>query len=437
MRPFIAVLCMSCCALAADAPSIPTEKLNNPDIALYRRSPTELWVYDTRPEVGVGSHSLDDNDIKLIRAANIRLVRITMYWGAIENTETPGKYDAKALRDWDNLVDLADRGGIALLVVVHSNPPGANFANREASYKRFANFMSLVARRYPKVHFWELWNEMDQGFTDLFGAEKPEVPLRERGKMYAEMLKVAYPAIKQSNPKAWVLTGGMTDWNEFPRGIYEGGGRDYFDLMNLHTYGVPVIYAFTARGLTLYNVMKEFHDEARPIWNTEFGIDAGNVVNAWEFPHARKEAKEDGADFDAVHLTTWRDCIEDNAKRHLYVKILGYQFKAGNETSKDRMEKEAKLPPGMKQDDYGFGLLRADGKTPRPAYLYLRDQNPNAAILKSPDRKIDIEAYIPDGYTPIGHAFDYEWRKPVMIIKDVKVSSLEPTIIRLKPPPPK
>ncbi len=421
-------------AFAADAPAIPTEKLNNPDITVYRRSPTELWVYDTRSEVGVGSHSLDDADIKLIRGANIRLVRITMYWGAIENTETPGKYDAKALRDWDNLVDRADRAGISLLVVVHSNPPGTNFPNRQAGYQRFANFMSVVTKRYPKVRFWELWNEMDQGFTDLFGANQPEIPLRERGKMYAEMLKLAYPVIKQANPRAWVLTGGMTDWNEFPRGIYEGGGRDFFDFMNLHTYGVPVIYGFVARGLTLYSVMKDFHDEGRPIWNTEFGIDAGNVVNAWGFPHARKEPKEDGADFDAVHLASWKDCIEDNARRRLYVKTLGYQFKAGNETSKERMQNEAKLPTGMIQDDYGFGLLRADGKTPRPTYLYLKSENPNAVILKSTERKLDIEAYIPDGYTPIGHTFDYEWRKPVMIIKDVKVSTLEPTIIRLKPP---
>jgi len=83
MRAFFAGLLICCCISAADAQPIPTEKLNNPHIALYRRSPTELWVYDTRPEVGVGSHSLDDNDIKLIRAANIRLVRITMYWGLI------------------------------------------------------------------------------------------------------------------------------------------------------------------------------------------------------------------------------------------------------------------------------------------------------------------------------------------------------------------
>src|SRR3954464_4013590 len=107
------LLWMACITFAADAPPIPTEKLNNPDIALYRRSPTELWAYDPRPEVGVGSHSLDDTDIKLIKAANIRLVRITMYWGQIENTESPGKLDPTAFRNRDNLVDRADRAGLS------------------------------------------------------------------------------------------------------------------------------------------------------------------------------------------------------------------------------------------------------------------------------------------------------------------------------------
>src|SRR3712207_8611653 len=38
------------------------------------------------------------------------------------------------------------------------------------------------------------------------------------------------------------------------------------------TYGVPVIYAFVGCGLSIYSVMKDFKDEGRPLWNTEFGI---------------------------------------------------------------------------------------------------------------------------------------------------------------------
>ena len=411
---------------------IPNERLTNDDVAVYRRSPTELWVYDTRPEVGVGVHIVDDNAVRLVRGANLRLVRTTLYWNVVEPAEE-GKYDEKALAEFDAEVARCDRAGVVLLVVVHGNPPGVTFANRADGYRRFARFMGDMAKRYPTVRFWELWNEMDQAFTDLFGASDPTIPLRQRGKYYAQMLKLAYPAIKQANPKSWLLTGGMTDWSEFPRGIYEGGGRDSFDFMNLHTYGVPVVYAFVGRGLSLYEVMKDFDDEARPIWNTEFGIDAGNVVNAWGFPHARTPVLEDGPEFDAVHLTSWRECVEDNARRRLCVKALGYQLLAGNETAKERMEKEAKLPPGHTPDDYGFGLIRANGKTPRSTYQWLKKSNPNADVLKTPERTLDVEAYVPDGATPVDYEFDYEWRRPWMIIKNVKVNSLEPTVIRLKP----
>ena len=418
-------------AVAQPALSIPNDRLTNADVAVYRRSVTELWVYDTRPEVGVGAHHISDGDVALMRAANLRLVRITMYWNQIENTTTPGVYNAAKLAEWDETVRRCESGGIVPLILVHANAPGVKFAQRQEGYQRFAKFMGDMVKRFPRVKFWELWNEMDAGFTDLFGAEA-KVPMRERGRMYAEMLKVTYPAIKSANSNTWVLMGGMTDWSEFPRGVYEAGGAAHFDFMNLHTYGVPVVYAFVGRGFALYSVMKEFHDEGRPLWNTEFGIDAGNVVNAWGMPHARKTPKEDGAEFDAMHLATWRDCVEDNARRRNYVKALGYQWAAGNETAPEKM-KEAKLPAGHTQHDYGFGLLRADGKTPRPAYTWLKETNPNRGITTTPKRTLDVEAYIPDGLTPIGHAFDYKWRKPWMLIKGVTVNSLEPTVIRLAP----
>ena len=423
-------------SLTAAAQAIPNDRLLNTDVAVYRRSPKELWVYDTRPEVGVGAHGLDTKTVKLIRTLDIRLVRHTMYWNQIENTETPGKYDPKTLAYWDELVPRCKAAGIELEVVVHGNPPGVDFTHRQEGYRRFASFMADMSARYPSIRFWELWNEMDQAFTDLFGNGNADISLRERGKMYAEMLKLTYPAIKSANPKAWVLTGGMTDWNDFPRGIYEGGGGPYFDFMNIHTYGVPVLYGWVSRGLSLNSVMREFHDDGRPIWNTEFGIDAGNVVNAWGFPHSGNPPKEDGAGFDEIHLQTWKECLEDNVRRRLYVKTLGYQFTAGNETSRERLQKEGHLPAGRSQDDYGYGLLRADGHTPRPTYDWLKKQDLNHRIIgPSGTRTVDIELYVPDGAVPVGYKFDYEWRKPWMIIKGFVVRSLEPTVIKLDAAP--
>lgn len=419
--------------MAAFNASIPNDRLLNPDIAVYRRSSAELWVYDARPEVGVGSHQADRQALDQIRALKMRLMRITMYWNEVENTTTPGRYDPAALAKWDDIARRCRQAGIVPVVVVHGNLPGVGFANRQEGYRRFARFMGDMASRYPSIRFWELWNEMDAAFTDLFGAGRDDVPMAQRGRLYAEMLRLVYPAIKKANPRAWVLTGGMTDWNEFPRGIYEGGGRDHFDFMNLHTYGVPVLYAFVGRGLALYSLMREFGDEGRPVWNTEFGIDAGNVVSAWGVPHKRMPPEADGASFDEVHRQTWQECLEDNRRRRLYVKALGYQLVAGNETAKERVSREARLPRGHTADDYGFGLLRADGRTPRPAFTYLQKRDFNAPLRQSEKRVIDIELYVPDGATPIAYEFDYQWRRPWMIVWKVPVNTLEPTVIRLKP----
>lgn len=106
---------------------------------------------------------------------------------------------------------------------------------------------------------------------------------------------------------------------------------------------------------------------------------------------------------------------------------------AGNETARERLSKELKLPAKMTQDVFGFGLVRADGKTPRPAYDWLRKADPNAPLLKDKERAMDVEAFVSDGMVPVGYQYDYAWRQPWVVIKGVKVGTLEPTVIKLQP----
>jgi hypothetical protein len=291
--------------------------------------------------------------------------------------------------------------------------------------------MHDMARRFPKIRYWELWNEMDVAFTDLFGAGRPDVPLRERGKLYARMLKTAYPQIREANPDAWVLTGGMTDFNEFPRGIYEGGGRDSFDIMALHTYGVPLEWSFSARGLQLRRVMAEFGDADRPLWNTEFGIDAGNFVGAWGYPHAHTPAQKDGDFFDHEQERQWQACLASNREPSLYAKLRPYQFAAGNERDDDhQIRRRAQLPPGMTIDDYGFGIVRRDGRTPRPTYEWLLREQLNRTIQSEQSYQVDVRCRPPKNLVPIG--YDYSWQDDEMVIRRVKVDSAYPARIRLK-----
>jgi len=422
------------CLPVAAAPrgSIPAQMLTNDNLRVYRRSPTELWVYDMRPELGMGMHGVPDEQLDMVRALGIRVVRHTMYWYSMENSTEPGVYDPGYLARWDDLVQRCQQKGIELEVIVHGNAPGLSFDNRYEGYRRFAQFVAAMAARYPTIRFWELWNEMDVGFTDLFGAgatgpDGQPFPMVERGKMYAEMLKLAYPAIKKANPQAWVLTGGMSNVGDFVRGIYEGGGKDYFDIMNIHTYGVPVRNSFIARGLHVYQVMKEFGDENRPLWNTEWGIDAGNLVAAWGWPHDRGE--DDASSFDEGHKGQWRAVLEDHWRRRLYQKVLPYQFDANNER---QVEGEPQLPEGMTMNDFGFGIVRADSLTPRPTYNWLKELQFNRYINHQPIRTMDVEVYLPDGAHPVGYDYANKWREGILIIHDVTVNSLYPTVIKLE-----
>lgn len=397
----------------------------------YLKSPSELIVYDARPELGIGMHGIDDESVSLVRKLGVRFVRHTMYWYLIENTTTPGKYDEAQLHAWDELVRVCQAQGVILVVVVHGNAPGVTWANRDEGYQRFARFMHDMAERYPQIRYWELWNEMDGAFTDLFGAGRADVPVRERGKLYARMLQLVYPQIRAGNPDAWVLTGGMTDWNEFPRGIYEGGSRESFDIMAIHTYGVPLEWSFSARGAQLRRIMKECGDADKPVWNTEFGIDAGNVVGAWGYPHARQPPEDDAVSFDQEQRRQWQACLATNRELGLYARLLPYQFAAGNERDDDgQIRQRSQLPTDMTIDDFGFGIVRRDGRTPRPTYQWLLEEQVNRVVQEEPTYETDISCRPARDRVPVG--YDYSWQGEDMVIHHVRIDSAYPTRIELR-----
>jgi hypothetical protein len=346
------------------------ERLEAAGIPAHYEVPSEsgVLVFDPRPELGVGMHQVDQSSLDIARKADIRFVRFTLYWNHIEDSEDPGAHNPSALAEADRAFHLFSEHDMIPVVVVHGNPPGVSFANRREAYRRFARFMAFAAGRWPGVRYWELWNEMDVAFTDLFGASvEPEVPMAERGRMYAEMLREAYPAIKGANPEAVVVTGGMTDHTEFPTGIYQAGGGAFFDIMNLHTYGIPVQWSFVLRGAALRDLMTQHGDARKPLWNTEFGVDAGSMVRAWGVPEENAPEIWDNQQRDML-----AECIQFAIKSGLYQKFFIYQFQAGNEAEGDRIaEAGVAFPEGRTVHDYGFGLMRADGRTPRPAWEWI------------------------------------------------------------------
>jgi hypothetical protein len=112
----------------------------------------------------------------------------------------------------------------------------------------FARFLTDLVNRYKRppyyVRHWELVNEPDYVYSN--GHEGGLGCWGHEGDRYAQMLAVAYPAIKAADPEATVLMGGVAhDWftevggpfyRYFPDDVMTAGGGDYLDVLNFHYF---------------------------------------------------------------------------------------------------------------------------------------------------------------------------------------------------------
>ena len=133
----------------------------------------------------------------------------------------------------------------------------------------WGQFVYQTALRYRgRVDVWEVWNE-------------PDLTLFWQGTaaQYAQLLKVAYLAIKAANPEATVLFGGLAYWYDpnFYKQVLDVIAADpesaahngYFDVMSLHLY---------SNVETPYDISREVMAEVasrvgpHPLWLTETGV---------------------------------------------------------------------------------------------------------------------------------------------------------------------
>ncbi len=107
----------------------------------------------------------------------------------------------------------------------------------------YARWAGMVVERYdgdgiddapgsPRIAAWEIWNEPDIADTWL---PQPD-PYR-----YGVMLRLAYAAIKQADPTALVLNGGVMTFdaigvNAFMDTVVQVAGWDSFDVLSLHPW---------------------------------------------------------------------------------------------------------------------------------------------------------------------------------------------------------
>ncbi|MFN0071841.1 MAG: hypothetical protein ACKVVP_10180 [Chloroflexota bacterium] len=206
----------------------------------------------------------------------------------------------------------------------------------------------IVARHAGVVDHWIVWNE-----PDLYD---PTIRYTFSGSYeeYLQLVKVAYLNVKEVNPRAKVIIGGMAYWwdREYNRTPYLLGlmevlktDRDrekhdnYFDILALHTYGNPL------NSYAIPKLAKEWLDVRglkKPIW-----INESNVV-PYNDPVQPLPAVEMRATLDeqaSYVIQSYALGIAAGVERHAIYKMLDEEPEGGQY----------------------YGLIRNDGST-RPAY---------------------------------------------------------------------
>jgi hypothetical protein len=183
-----------------------------------------LWW---RPEVA-------HRDLGLIQDAGFAWVKQWFSWRDIEGLGK-GQYDWETT---DRVVDQVEQFGLKLMVRVDHAPDWAGPPPGNADH--FADFLSTLATRYKgRIHAYQVWNEPN--LAREWGNKPPNA--RE----YTQMLAKAYPAIKNADPNAYVISAGLAPTTElsqravpdtqFVQAMYDAGAKPYFDLLGAHGAG--------------------------------------------------------------------------------------------------------------------------------------------------------------------------------------------------------
>lgn len=214
---------------------------------------------------GVEMYNLDSSNglDAMLSAGAYWIRRNALLWSQAEPTQ--GNYYPYSQPVLQEELITASNLGVEVLLIVRSAPDWARqIASQDCSrikpdkLQAFADFMKWAVERYsaPPYHvkYWQIWNEPDVppsvavsgGINGCWGDPSDAY---YGGGYYAEVLRAVYPKVKEANPEAKVLLGGLLlDCNpsnpncddpqqsRYLEGILANGGGDYFDAVAFNAY---------------------------------------------------------------------------------------------------------------------------------------------------------------------------------------------------------
>lgn len=215
-------------------PPTPTTAIQDPNGTYSMTSPDYgiqafLWW---RPEVA-------SRDLGLINEMGFRWVKQVFAWADIEGAKK-GHYN------WvqaDQVVQMTEEAGLKLIARL-DRPPGWTGAGAPNGppqrYEDFGDFCYAMASRYKgRIQAYQIWNEPN--LAREWGGQPPNP------QEYTRLLSIAYARIKEADPRALVISAGLTPTGTlsdqvmpdttYLEQMYQAGFQRYCDMVGAHAAG--------------------------------------------------------------------------------------------------------------------------------------------------------------------------------------------------------
>lgn len=313
-----------------NSPSEPTEKEGNPTSTpeSLRESPFCVATHIN------SSHYSPEERIKMldaVAAANVDWVRFDFVHRILDPESS--EEDIESIKQ---IVDEAISRDIQVIGTLPQWGPLEGEWMSVMDIEEYTGYVRDTTELFKgRVDVWEIGNEPN---IPPFWEGEPNVA------EYVKYLKAAYTAIKEVNPEAVVISGGIAPENPvgWLEGMYENGAKGYFDSFGYHPYtqpGPPTNENFTVMR-RLHEIMVE-NGDAGEIHATEVGWPTDG-------PDSVSEADQ------ANYIRQVFEAALTPEYRFLTVACI-YRLELGGE-------------------DSGFGLFRdKNNSEPKPAFKVLQE----------------------------------------------------------------
>jgi hypothetical protein len=268
-------------------PALAAEQSATVSASVARSAAADTQVGSQQPGIAWEPAAQMNANLDAMVAAGMTWVRADFFWDSIEQQR--GQYSWTAT---DTFVRAAEARGLHVLAIADYTPSWARSGPTNkyppTNPSDYATFVGALAQHYAPmgVHDWEIWNEPNNA---AFWAPKAD-PLA-----YTRLLVPANAAIKQADPSATVVTGGLSPAVDngtnvaplsFLEAVYADGGGGSFDAVGYHPYSFPYAPMYAASWNTFYEtpavhtLMAANGDGAKQIWGTEVGFPTGTNASS-------------------------------------------------------------------------------------------------------------------------------------------------------------